>query len=444
MKTKNLKIVIAGGGSTYTPGIIQAMINNRDRFDFNNIILYDIDPVRNKDMFNIIDFMLQKNNLKEKVLLSYTSNPEDAFPECDFVFSQIRVGGMKMRETDEKIPLKHGLVGQETCGLGGFSYGLRTIKGILDIVGFVQELAPDAWILNYTNPETIVSEAIRRQYPNIKMLNACDMTISIEETIADNFGYDRKNWIPMYYGLNHFGWYTSIYDKSLDKDVMPEIIQKLNEKGLVVSDFNSGDQTWQEAWNMLSVMTSNFPEYLPNNYLEYYLYPDVVVENSDLSYTRANMVMDGRENNTKKMAQKISQGMTEDILNFNFGEHGQYIVDMATSILNDEHKRFMLIVPNMGAIPNLRDDAMVEVPAYVGRTGAEPISLRFNINDFHKGLMEAQNAAEKLLVDAYFENSYNKALQAFTLNQSVPSAKKAKLILDEMIVANTGYWPDLN
>lgn len=129
-------------------------------------------------------------------------------------------------------------------------------------------------------------------------------------------------------------------------------------------------------------------------------------------------------------------------MDFNFGEHGQYIVDIATSLLNDEHRRFMIIVPNNGSIPNLRSDAVVEVPAYVGATGVESIALA-PINDFHKGLMEAQVAAEKLLVDAYFEGSYQKALQAFTLNQTVPSARIAKIVLDEMIEANQEYWPKL-
>lgn len=436
-------ITIAGGGSTYTPGIIQAVLNNSDRLPISEIRLYDIDGKRNEDMALIIDFMLKKEGHSD-VVLSSTENPEEAFTGCDFVFSQIRVGGMKMREKDEKIALKHGLVGQETCGLGGFAYGMRSMGGLLEIVGYVQEYAPEAWILNYTNPESIVSEAVRRQFPGIKMINACDMTISIEETIADNYGYDRKEWVSTYYGLNHFGWYTEIYDKSLGRDVMPEIIEKLTSQTMKVADFNEGDQSWQDAFNMMSVMTKDFPTHIPNNYLEYYLYPDMVVEEADKNYTRANMVMDGREKNTKEMAEKIRSGVKEDVLNFNFGEHGQYIVDMATSILNDEHRRFMLIVPNRGAIPNLREDAVVEVPAYVGATGVEPISLRQPIPDFHKGLMEAQVAAEKLLVDAYFEGSYQKALQAFTLNQSVPSARVAKIVLDEMIEANKEYWPDLS
>lgn len=441
--TKKQIITIAGGGSTYTPGIIQAVLTNADRLPIKEIRLYDNDAERNQDMFIIIQLLLTKEGYSE-VDLVVTEDPQVAFMGCDFIFSQIRVGGLKMRELDEKIPLRHGLVGQETCGLGGFAYGMRSMAGLLEIVGYVQKFAPEAWILNYTNPESIVSEAVRRRYPEAKMINACDMTISLEETIAVNYGYDRKNWVPTYYGLNHFGWYTEIYDKALGRDVMPEIIEKLNSQEMNVADFNEGDASWQEAFKMMSVMTKDFPTHIPNNYLAYYLYADMMVEKADLTYTRANMVMDGREKNTKEMARKIRSGLTEDVLTFNFGEHGQYIVDMATSILNDEHRRFMLLVPNQGAIPNLRPDAVVEVPAYVGATGVEPISLRAPINDFHKGLMEAQVAAEKLLVDAYFEGSYQKALQAFTLNQTVPNARVAKKILDEMIVANQDYWPTLS
>ena len=288
----------------------------------------------------------------------------------------------------------------------------------------------------------MIAEAVRRQYPHAKMLNACDMTISIEETIARNYGYNRKNWICQYYGLNHFGWYTSIYDKSLHREIMPEIIHKLQEKPMKIASFNAKDPSWQDAWNMLTEILRLFPDYLPNNYLEYYLFPDLVVKAADPHYTRANQVIDGRVKETRELADQIRQGKAEDF-DFDFGEHGNYIVDMAASILNDSHERFMLIVPNHGAIPNLRPDAVVEIPAYVGCTGAEPISMREPINDFHKGLMEAQDAAEKLLVDAYFENSYQKALQAMTLNQTVPSADKAKKALDALMEANKEYWPHL-
>lgn len=431
-------VTIAGGGSGYTPGIVLTLLNNQNDFPIKEIRLYDIDEERNSDMEIIIDYILRKH--KADIKLVATPDPEVAFTGSDFIFSQIRVGGMKMRELDEKIPLKYGLVGQETCGLGGFAYGMRSMKGFLEMVQYIQDYAPDAWILNYTNPESIISEAVRRKFPDIKIINACDMTIGIEEIIAKSFGYDRKNWIAEYYGLNHFGWYRKIYDIKEGRDILPEIIERIRKEGLNVEGM---DPSWAKTYRRMRHMIENFPEQIPNNYLEYYLYSDLVVEQTNPNYTRANEIMDGRLKKIKETVKMIKNSDSLENIQYVSDAHGQYIVDIAVSILNNLNRRFMLIVPNNGAIPNLREDAVVEVPAYVNARGVEPISLRENIPDFHKGLMEAQVAAEKLLVDAFFENSYQKALQAFTLNQTVPNATVAKKVLDEFIEANKGYWPEL-
>lgn len=431
-------VAIAGGGSGYTPGIILTMLNHED-FDVKEIRLYDNDAEKNKEMEIIVNFILEKGNYDIKLIR--TENPEEAFTNTDFIFSQIRVGKIEMRELDEKIPLKYGLVGQETCGLGGYAYGMRSMKGFLELIGYIQEFAPEAWILNYTNPETIVSEAVRRKYPNVKIINACDMTIGIEEIVSDSFGYDRDNWLPIYYGLNHFGWYDSIYDISLGRDIMPEVIEKIKNKGLNVE---GQDGSWAQTYRNMELIIKNFPENIPNNYLEYYLYPNIVVEQSDENYTRANEIMNGRLTKIKDTVRKIKTNTDLSSIDYQSSGHGKYIVDIAVSILNNKNDRFMLIVPNKGAIPNLREDAVVEVPCYVNQRGVEPVSLRFDIPDFHKGLMEAQVASEKLLVDAFFENSYQKALEAFTLNQAVPNADVAKKILDEFIEANRDYWVELN
>lgn len=446
-----LKIVIIGGGSTYTPGIVSAMLSPKKTFNIGELVLYDIDADRNQDMYQIVKYLLLTKG-RSDIKLSVSQDAKECFAQTDFFFCQIRVGGLAMRELDEKIPLRHGLVGQETCGVGGFAYGMRSMPAIIEIVDLVQRYAPEAWLLNYTNPESIVAEAVRRRFPHARMLNVCDMTISIEETICQNYGYDRTNWLPVYYGLNHFGWYQEIYDKQLGRDVLPEIVSRLRSEGLKTADFNANDLTWQYAYDELCMLTEMFPEHIPNNYLAYYLLGDQVKKHLDSKYSRANYIQDHRLKNTREMALKIhnlpsdyyEQGDVKNILNFNFGEHGQYIVDIATSILHDLNLRFMLIVPNYGAIPNLRSDAVVEVPAYVNARGAEPIALRNDIPDFHKGLMEAQVAAEKLWVDAFFEHSYAKALQAFTLNRTVPSAIVAKQVLDDLIEANIDYWVDLN
>jgi maltose-6'-phosphate glucosidase len=436
---KKITLCIAGGGSTHTPGIVRTLLNNIEKFPVKTIRLYDIDAEKNDDMYVIIKYMLKQQGLNEIEVMK-TEIPKEAFEGCDFIFSQIRVGGFKMREQDEKIPLRHGLVGQETCGLGGFAYGLRSMGGFLKMMSYIQEFAPEAWVLNYTNPESIIAESVRRKFPNARIINACDMTIGIEEVLGSTFGYDSKDWIPEYYGLNHFGWYKSIYDIASQKDIMPELIDKIIENGI---HWDRAGESWKKAYYMMGHMVKVFPSNIPNNYLEYYLFPDMAIDGEDVSYTRANAIMDSRVKELKEKADMIRKDHERTDIDFGSGVHGQYIVDMASSILNNLNMRFKVIVPNKGAIPNLRQDAVVEVPAYVSAKGAEPISFREDIPDFHKGLMEAQVAAEKLLVDAFFEKSYQKALQAFTLNQSVPSARVAKQILDEMIIANEGYWPEL-
>ncbi|MFC6315383.1 maltose-6'-phosphate glucosidase [Lapidilactobacillus achengensis] len=441
MSKEAVIVAIAGGGSTFTPGIVNALLSGLDRFPVVEIRLYDIDGSRVELMGGLIKRIIEISKALIKVMV--TTDGKEAFTGVDFVFSQIRAGGLKMREVDEKIPLKYGAIGQETCGAGGFSYGFRTMKAFIPLVKMIYSYAPDAWILNYTNPESIVAEIIRRTFPKAKIINACDMTISLEETMAENLGYNRDDFVPEYYGLNHFGWYRKIYDKSLQRDILPEILEKISGKGLELHEFQADDESWQATYKMLGRMIADFPGYFPNSYFEYYLYSDQVLAKSDKNYTRANEVMDSRERDVYSLAREIQENPMTPIPKAEKSKHGQYIVDMAVSILNDSHDRFLLIVPNEGSIENVRSDAVVEVPAYVGATGVESITMG-KIPDFHKGLIEAQCAAEKLLVDAFVEQDYYKALQAFTLNQAVPSATVAKKCLDEFIIANGDYWPELH
>ena len=315
-----LKIAIAGAGSGYTPGIILSILNHDD-LDVSEIRLYDNDQVRNDDMALIIDFVIKKRGYDVKIIK--TEDPKEAFTGIDFVFSQIRVGKIDMREKDEKIPLKYGLVGQETCGLGGFAYALRSMGGFLELVGYIQEYAPDAWILNYTNPESVISESVRRKFPHAKIINACDMTIGIEEMICKSFGYDRKNFIQTYYGLNHFGWYKEIYDTKLKRDVMPEIIQKIINEGFDVSE---EDPDWAKTWISYSHLVEMFPDRLPNNYLEYYLFPNMIVESADINYTRANQIMDGRYKKIKEVSNAIRNNPDLEEIDYDSTSHGQYIV----------------------------------------------------------------------------------------------------------------------
>ena len=185
------KIVIVGGGSTHTPGIVEVLRNRSKDLQLEEIVLYDNNEERNYLIGEFTRIYYRDNNSDVKV--SYTTDIREAFKDANFLYVQIRPGLNNQREIDEKICLKHGVVGQETCGLGGFSFALRVIPEILKIVEVAQEVCPDAWILNYTNPEAIISEAIYKKFPNAKCLCICDMPISIEETLAEYLDVPYKD-----------------------------------------------------------------------------------------------------------------------------------------------------------------------------------------------------------------------------------------------------------
>ncbi|TYK58975.1 6-phospho-alpha-glucosidase, partial [Staphylococcus pseudintermedius] len=178
---KKFNITIAGGGSTFTPGIIMMLLDYLDEFPIDTIKLYDNDEARQKTIADACEIILKERAPEMKLIASV--DPEEAFTNVDFVMAHIRVGKYAMRELDEKIPLRHGVVGQETCGPGGIAYGMRSIPGVLELVDFMEKYSPDAWMLNYSNPAAIVAEATRKLRPNSKILNICDMPIGIEELI---------------------------------------------------------------------------------------------------------------------------------------------------------------------------------------------------------------------------------------------------------------------
>ena len=184
------------------------------------------------------------------------------------------------------------------------------------------------------------------------------------------------------------------------------------------------------------------PTTIPNTYLKYYLFQDYVVEHSNKEYTRANEVMDGREKQVFGACKDIIAKGTSKDGGFEPDVHASYIVDLACALAQNTNERFLLIVPNEGAIENFDRTAMVEIPCIVGKNGYEKI-CQGSIPQFQKGLMEQQVSVEKLAVEAWIEGSYNKLWQAITLSKTVPSAKVAKLILDDLIEANKEYWPEL-
>lgn len=443
MSKQSYAITVAGGGSTFTPGIALMLLEERERFPIYKIMFYDNDAERQETVAKACEIYLKEN--APDIEFGYTTDPETAFTGIDFVLAHIRVGKYAMRELDEKIPLKYGVVGQETCGPGGIAYGMRSIGGVLEILDYMEKYSPEAWMLNYSNPAAIVAEATRRLRPNSRILNICDMPIDLEEKMANMVGLkSRKEMQVGYYGLNHFGWWYKIYD-SEGNDLMPEIKKHVAANGFAdgIAETNQHiDDSWKETFVKAKDVYAIDPETIPNTYLKYYLYPDYVVEHSNPEHTRANEVMEGREKTVFGACREIIEKGTAKDCGFEADAHATYIVDLACAIAENTKERFLLIVPNEGAVENFDRTAMVEIPCIVGSNGYERI-CQGAIPQFQKGLLEQQVSVEKLVVEAWIEGSYQKMWQALTLSKIVPSARVAKLILDDMIEANKDYWPEL-
>lgn len=438
---KKYKAVIVGGGSTWTPGLLKSLCEKKNEFPMEELRMYDINAERQAVIGEFAKVLFAEEYPDLKFL--YTTDKAQAYKEADFVFCQIRSGGFDMRMLDEQIPLAHGVVGQETCGAGGFAYGLRSIPDMIQIVRDARTYANDPWILNYTNPAAIVAVALERVFPgDKKIVNMCDQPVNLLQSFAKVLGIRRQDIIPEYVGLNHFGWFTKLTDRD-GNDLLTPLREKILSEGFLPADAAERDASWLHTYAMVQTIMRDFPDYVPNTYLQYYLYPEQVVAQLDPDHTRTEEVRNGREKRVfTQCRQAARQGSTKGLTIAKSEVHADMIVEVASSIAFDKGELFIMITRNNGTVSNFHEDAMVETAAHVGANGVTAVPFG-KIDVFMKGLMEGQYAYEHLTVDSYFEGSYKKALQALTLNRTLVDAQKAKAVLDDLIDANQDYWPEL-
>lgn len=208
---------------------------------------YDNDKERQETIAKACEILLAER--APEIEFHYTVDPKEAFTDVDFVMAHIRVGKYAMREKDEKIPMKYGVVGQETCGPGGIAYGMRSIGGILEILDYMETYSPNAWMLNYSNPAAIVAEATRKLRPNSRIINICDMPLGIMLRMAKILNISEKDLDISYFGLNHFGWWTSVKDKEGNERIQ-ELKDYVKENGydITIETDVHIDQSWHETF----------------------------------------------------------------------------------------------------------------------------------------------------------------------------------------------------
>ncbi|WP_032122468.1 6-phospho-alpha-glucosidase [Clostridium amazonitimonense] len=437
MRSSNI-ITITGAGSARTPALVGSLVKLKDRFPLKKIIFYDIDSERTSLMEDYIRLVL-KTYCKETEVI-FTTDPDVAYERTDFVFCQMRVGKNEMRSLDEKIPLKYGLVGQETCGPGGFAYGMRSLGAMIEMVNQVRKHSKDTWILNYTNPAAIVALGLDKVFPDDKrILNLCDQPYSLMRSYAKILGVEQKNLRATYFGLNHFGWFTEL--KDIDgKDYFDDLRTYLRDYDFKPYNAEQRSKSWLDTYLRVNKYMNFFDEYIPTTYLQYYFFAEEIVAESDPNYTRADEAKDSREKEVWDICSKATNtDSIEDIEIITNSVFGDLMIELAESIAYDLHNEFILMSRNNDIITNFSKDAIVEVSGTVGKNGANPYKYG-EIKPFYKGLMEGQHAYELLTVEAFLEKNYTKALQALTLNRAIVNPEKAKAVLDDLMDKNKDYW----
>ncbi len=435
MSKEHLKVAVIGGGSSYTPELIEGLIKYHHEIPVKELYLVDIEA--GKEKLEIVGALAKRMIDKSGVPigLHLTLDRREAIRNADFVTTQIRVGLLDARSRDEKIPLRHGLLGQETTGAGGFAKALRTIPVILDICRDMEELAPNAFLLNFTNPAGIVTEAVLN-HSGVKSIGLCNLPIGNQMQIAKLFGVAPSSIHLEMVGINHLTWTTKIYVDGVDATKM--VLDKAGSaEGLTMK--NIPDFGWDpEFLHSLGA--------LPCGYHRYYYMKDEMIADELDKWKRENVT---RADTVKAVEAELFELYKDPNLAIKPPQlekrggayYSEVAIRLIRSIYNDTKDLQIVNVKNNGIISCLPDDASIEVNCVIGADGATPVQIKTPLSPQIKGLLQVVKAYEQLTVKAAVEGNYDAALQALTIHPLVGSAKMAKIILDEIIEENRDYLP---
>lgn len=431
-----LKIVTIGGGSSYTPELVEGFIKRYQELPVRELWLVDIEDGKEKleIVGKLAQRMVKKAGLETKVIM--TLDRRAALKDADFVTTQFRVGQLDAREKDELIPLKYGVIGQETNGPGGMFKALRTIPVIFDIIKDCQELCPNAWIISFTNPSGINAEAVFRHTGWKKFIGLCNGPVNMIKDIEKILQVkDDDNLDVRIGGLNHMIFALDVQLNGIN--VNKELIEKINDEKNQESLKNIVDIPWSRDF------ISGFG-YIGIGYLRYYLQKQQMLEHcledAKNHQCRAQVV--------KQVEKELFEKYKDESLDVKPKElelrGGAYYSDAAcnliSSLYNDKGDIQVVDTLNQGAITNLPDDVVVEVSCRITKDGPQPLcigELPLQIS----GLVQQLKAFEILTTNVALSGNYQDALVAMSINPLVQSEITAKKILDEMLEAHKQYLP---
>ena len=424
-----MKISVIGGGSAYTPGLIEGLLNIYQEVPYSEICLMDIDN-RKLDIVGAIVTKIVAS-AQPKVKISTTTDRIEAIKDSAFILCQIRVGGLAGRVMDERIPLRYQVIGQETVGPGGFAMALRTLPEMYAIAKDIKEHAPEAWLINYSNPSGMVA-AMLAKYTDINAVSICDVPIGIQHFVASLLKLPRRKVKLDYVGLNHLGWFRRVLVDG--EDIMPALREMAQNTDIVPLLPTDDEKTLEESIMMVRIFKKL--GVIPSPYLQYYYLSRECLKVQLESQKTRGEVVQGIEKELLAHFAEVVKGDDTHLWKSRGGEwHSELMVSMLSSIHNDKSEEFVVNVLNQGAVPGMPPEACVEIPCLIDKRGVRPLTVARPSHDM-LGLMQVVAAYETLTVEAAMEQDYRKALLALNLNPLVPSLEVAEKILNDYIEAH--------
>ncbi|NLW10591.1 MAG: 6-phospho-beta-glucosidase [Clostridiaceae bacterium] len=428
-----MKITIIGAGSSYTPELIEGLIARCDSLRVDEIALVDIESGRYK--LEIIEAfskrMITRSGLE--IRISSGMDRKAALTGSSYVITQIRVGGLAAREIDEKIPTEYGVLGQETTGAGGMAKALRTIPVILDIAHEMEALCPQAWLINFTNPSGIVTEAVHK-YSDIHCLGLCNAPMNMQRTLAANLKLGPEDVAVKYIGLNHLSWISRIWVRG--QDLTDELFAQQNFIDQVASIL--GDEPVNKK-----IVSGN--KLIPSYYLKYFYHPARQIRDdkqalADGSGTRAVQVEHVEKELFELYALETTDTKPEQLSKRGGAWYSEAALSLIESLESTTGGMHIVNVLNQGAISDLPTACVVETNCFVDRSGVRPLAAGALPAEI-SGFVHTIKGYEQLVIEAAVRGSRDHALAAMLLNPLIADADIAQPLLDALLEAHKLYLP---
>ncbi len=422
---KEINVTVIGSGSTYCPELVDGFLKRQNSLKLKRLVLMDIDDRKRNIVGDLCIRMLRKAGMDTQVVL--TDNLREALPGADFVVTQIRVGKLPARYLDESIPVKYDLIGQETTGIGGMFKALRTIPVIAEICAAIEELCPDAWLINFTNPSGIITDFVLN-HTKVKCMGLCNVPIDMLDDIKENLG---QNVDITYLGLNHLSWITSVkkdgvelIDKLFNEGFAPRVMANIVDDGFDIDCLRACG-----GW--------------PSSYLQYFYNRDAKLRHlKEDKKTRARVCMEIEEQ-LLKMYQDEELCVKPALLDKRGGhKYSLAACSLIDAIANDTGEVHVVNILNKGTLPFMQENDVVEIAAKIGANGAEPVKIGPHWNRHIISLMTCIKAYEKYTIEAAVTGSDIAAYNAMMVHPLIGDFARSRACYEELKDAHREFLPE--